>query len=48
MDKKTTHLILPGLAIVMSLIALSSNYDLSNVLGFVVSLVGHAWKDFRS
>jgi len=42
MDKKTTHLILPGLAIVMSLIALSSNYDLSNVLGFVVSLVGLA------
>jgi hypothetical protein len=42
MDKKTTHLILPGLAILMSLIALSSNYDLSNVLGFVVSLVGLA------
>ncbi len=42
MDKKTTHMILPGLAILMSLIALSSNYDLSNVLGFVVSLVGLA------
>lgn len=42
MDKKTTHMILPGLAILMSAIALSSNYDLSNVLGFVVSLVGLA------
>ncbi|MBL7985777.1 MAG: hypothetical protein JNM91_12300 [Flavobacteriales bacterium] len=42
MDKKTIHLILPGLAIGMSLIALSSNYDLSNVLGFVVSLLGLA------
>ena len=42
MDKKTTHMILPGLTILMSVIALSSNYDLSNVLGFVVSLVGLA------
>ncbi len=42
MDKNRTHLILPGLAIVMSLIALSSNYDFSNVLGFLVSLVGLA------
>lgn len=42
MDKKTTQMILPGLAIVMSLIALSRNYDLSNVFGLVVSLVGLA------
>lgn len=42
MNKKTTHMILPGLAILMSLIALSSNYDLSNVLGFMVSLLGLA------
>jgi len=42
MDQKTTHLIIPGLAIGMSLIALSSNYDLSNVFGFMVSLVGLA------
>lgn len=35
-------MILPGLAILMSLIALSSNYDLSNVLGFMVSLLGLA------
>lgn len=42
MDKKTSHMILPGLAILMSLIALSSNYDLSNILGFVVSLIGLA------
>lgn len=42
MDKKTTQMILPGLAILMSLIALSSNYDLSNALGFVVSLIGLA------
>jgi len=42
MDKKTTQMILPGLAIFMSLIALCSNYDLSNVLGFVVSMLGLA------
>lgn len=42
MDKKTTQMLLPGLAILMSLIALTSNYDLSNVLGFVVSLIGLA------
>lgn len=35
-------MLLPGLAILMSLIDLTSNYDLSNVLGFVVSLVGLA------
>lgn len=42
MDKKITQMLLPGLAILMSLFALSSNHDLSNVLGFVVSLIGLA------
>lgn len=40
MDKKFTHALLPGLAILMSLLALAGNTDLSNALGFVVSLIG--------
>lgn len=42
MDKKFTHALLPGLAILMSLFALAGNTDLSNAFGFVVSLIGLA------